>query len=83
VLAVLLACQWPGRVATGSFHLLASEGSVHVNKDHLWYMETLARIAACDPDLLVATHYRRVEPLGYGFNTGRYQLVGGNDRERR
>ena len=24
------------------FHLLATEGGVHVNKDHIWHMETLA-----------------------------------------
>ena len=27
------------------FHLLASEGTVHVDKDHLWHMQTLARLA--------------------------------------
>jgi protein phosphatase len=27
------------------FHLLASEGKVHVDKDHLWHMKTLARLA--------------------------------------
>jgi len=26
------------------FHLLASEGAVHVDKDHLWHMATLARL---------------------------------------
>ena len=27
------------------FHLLASEGKVHTDQNHLWYMETLAELA--------------------------------------
>jgi protein phosphatase len=37
------------------FHLLASEGAVHVDKDHLWHMTTLARLG------LTGTHYRVVD----------------------
>jgi protein phosphatase len=37
------------------FHLLASEGRVHVDREHTWHMETLARLCAADPDLLSAT----------------------------
>ncbi len=43
------------------FHLLASEGQVHTDKDHLWHMETLAGICRADPDLLLATRYRLVD----------------------
>jgi protein phosphatase len=43
------------------FHLLASEGRVHVDKDHVWHMETLARLCAVDPGLLLATPYRVVD----------------------
>lgn len=43
------------------FHLLASEGRVHVDKDHEWHMDTLARLAAAEPDLIVATPYKLVE----------------------
>jgi protein phosphatase len=43
------------------FHLLASEGNVHVDKDHLWHMDTLARLCATDPGLLLATPYRVVD----------------------
>lgn len=43
------------------FHLLASEGAVHVDKDHTWHMEMLARVAAEDPELLMATPYRPVD----------------------
>src|SRR5262249_11787253 len=53
------------------FHLLATEGAVHVDKDHTWHMEMLARL--CRPNkepkvgtqdfasLLLATPYRVVE----------------------
>jgi protein phosphatase len=40
------------------FHILASEGTAHVDKTHLWHMETLAELCAADPDLLLATPYR-------------------------
>src|SRR5262249_9437326 len=28
------------------FHILAGEGNVYANRDHVWHMQTLARIAA-------------------------------------
>lgn len=37
------------------FHLLASEGAVHADRDHAWHMETLGRLAQAAPDLCVAT----------------------------
>src|SRR5438552_1029425 len=43
------------------FHLLATEGRVHVDRDHVWHMDTLARLAALDAKLLVATPYRVVD----------------------
>jgi protein phosphatase len=42
------------------FHLLASEHALHTDKDHVWHMETLARLCAADPELLLATPYRVV-----------------------
>jgi protein phosphatase len=42
------------------FHLLASEGAVHVDRDHVWHMDTLARLTAADPTLLSATPYQIV-----------------------
>jgi protein phosphatase len=44
------------------FHLLASEGTVHSDKDHVWHMTTLARLCASDPGLLLATPYKVVDP---------------------
>ena len=43
------------------FHLLASEGTVHTHRNHEWHMTTLARLAAVDPELLVATPFRVVD----------------------
>ncbi|WP_337177331.1 polynucleotide kinase-phosphatase [Paludisphaera sp.] len=43
------------------FHLLATEGRAHVDKDHVWHMETLAEVCRADPGLLLATPYRVVD----------------------
>ena len=43
------------------FHLLASEGAVHSAKDHLWHMETLARICQADSGLLLSTPFQVVD----------------------
>jgi len=43
------------------FHLLASEGHVHTGKNHIWHMDTLAKICRADPDVLVATPYKVVD----------------------
>jgi protein phosphatase len=42
------------------FHLLASAGAVHVDKTHLWHMETLAELCAAD-GLLYPTAYVSVD----------------------
>lgn len=42
------------------FHLMASEGRVHTERDHTWHMETIARMCSADP-LLLATPYRTVD----------------------
>lgn len=45
------------------FHLLATEGHVHTDRDHVWHMETLARIcrAGANDPLLRATRYSVVD----------------------
>lgn len=43
------------------FHLLASEGRVHVGRDHVWHMETLAKVCGADDRLLLTTPYRVVD----------------------
>jgi protein phosphatase len=56
---------WPVRsledLRIAPFHLLASEGRVHAGRDHVWHMETLARLCAADQRLLAATPVRVVE----------------------
>jgi polynucleotide kinase-phosphatase len=43
------------------FHLLASEGTVHVHQNHVWHMETLAKICRHDPRVLLATAFQVVD----------------------
>jgi protein phosphatase len=56
---------WPVETLTdlklAPFHLLASEGHVHTDRDHLWHMNTLAELCRADPELLLATRYKTVD----------------------
>ena len=42
------------------FHLLATEGQVHVNQTHAWHLETLDKLCAAEPELLGAIDRRQV-----------------------
>jgi len=49
-------------VRLAPFHLLATEGRVHVERDHVWHMESIAALVAGDDSgVLVRTPYRVVE----------------------
>lgn len=54
---------WPvcslSDIKLAPFHLLASEGAAHHDKDHVWHMTTLARL--CEDPLLVATPFKVVD----------------------
>ena len=65
------------------FHLLATEGRVHTDKDHLWHMETLAEVCRADPELLLATPYKRRGRDRPREPVGGHRLVGGADRAGR
>ncbi len=56
---------WPvasiADVKLAPFHLLATEGAVHSDKDNVWHMETLAKIARQDEAVLIATPYKLVD----------------------
>jgi protein phosphatase len=56
---------WPVACVTdfklAPFHLLASEGRVHIDKNHSWHMDTLATICRTDQELLLATPYKLVD----------------------
>jgi protein phosphatase len=43
------------------FHLLATEGKVHVHQNHPWHMETLAKVCRHDPKLLMATNHKLID----------------------
>ncbi len=50
------------------FHILATEGQVHVDKTHQWHMENIAEICQGDTGLLMATPYKVVnlnDPASY------------------
>jgi protein phosphatase len=56
---------WPvqsvGDLKLAPFHLLATEGQVHVQRDHVWHMEKLAEVCKASDGLLLATSYRQVD----------------------
>lgn len=43
------------------FHLLATEGRVHIDQNHHWHMQTIARICEQDEKLLLATPSIKVD----------------------
>ena len=43
------------------FHILATQGEVHSDKQHKWHMETLAELCRADEELLLATPYKIVD----------------------
>ncbi|HEX2204499.1 MAG TPA: polynucleotide kinase-phosphatase [Longimicrobium sp.] len=43
------------------FHVLATEGAVHVDRDHLWHLEWIAKARAASDRLLYPTEYRVVD----------------------
>jgi len=43
------------------FHLLATEGRVHTDRDHVWHMQTLKKVCDADERLLLATSYLVVD----------------------
>jgi len=56
---------WPVRsiddLKLAPFHLLATEGCVHTDKQHGWHMEKLAKLCAQDEKLLLATPFKIVD----------------------
>ncbi|BAY21080.1 metallophosphoesterase [Calothrix sp. NIES-2100] len=43
------------------FHILATEGAVHTDKDHRWHMKEIAKICQVDAALLLATAYKIID----------------------
>ena len=62
--AAYRAYCWPTAGLDGlklaPFHLLAAGGAAFLDRPHAWHLDRLDRLAAADPDLLVATPRRAV-----------------------
>ncbi|MEM6752693.1 MAG: polynucleotide kinase-phosphatase, partial [Cyanobacteria bacterium P01_C01_bin.38] len=43
------------------FHILATEGAVHIDKSHRWHMEQAATLETTNPELLMATNYKIID----------------------
>ena len=43
------------------FHLLATEGKVHADQNHVWHIETLAAVCRHEPKLLLSTPYKVID----------------------
>ncbi|MBI5591831.1 MAG: polynucleotide kinase-phosphatase [Deltaproteobacteria bacterium] len=43
------------------FHVLATEGQVHVDKDHKWHMNIISRICAASEEILLSTSFSVVD----------------------
>lgn len=56
---------WPvrsvGDLKLAPFHLLATEGQVHIGRDHVWHMEKLGELCAAGDGILVKTPYQVVD----------------------
>ena len=56
---------WPvnslADIRLAPFHLLATEGFVHADKDHVWHMQKIAQICRADSKLLMETPYKVVD----------------------
>jgi len=48
-------------IRVAPFHLMATEGAVHVDKDHVWHMNSIAGFAPDDHTLLIRTPYHVVD----------------------
>lgn len=47
-------------IKVAPFHILASEKVAHTDKNHIWHMDTIAKIADANPSLLIKTKYQTV-----------------------
>jgi len=43
------------------FHILATEGAVHMDKEHIWHLEQIAQVVQGDPQILMATNYQVID----------------------
>jgi len=62
--AVLLDREFTRRFELAPFHLLATEGKVHVDQNHVWHMDVLAKI--CNP---IRSSYWRLRTKSWTSST--------------
>lgn len=43
------------------FHLLATEGNVHIQQNHVWHMEKLAEICKASDGMMIATPFKQID----------------------
>jgi protein phosphatase len=48
-------------IRVAPFHVMATEGAVHVDKDHVWHMDTIGTFTGGDEALLMRTPYQVVD----------------------
>jgi protein phosphatase len=80
---------WPVRslddLRLAPFHLLATEGKVHADRDHVWHMQTLRRLCEADESrLLFATPFVVVDvtdPASLGHGVGWWEELTGKGGE--
>jgi len=48
-------------IRVAPFHVMATEGAVHTDKDHVWHMTTISSLVDPDGGLLMATPYHVVD----------------------
>ena len=66
------------------FHILATEGTVHVDKTHQWHLDTIGRIvAASSTPCLQMTAYRILDLTDVRRRDGDTRVVGASDRAGR
>jgi protein phosphatase len=53
-------------IRVAPFHVMATEGAVHADKDHVWHMETIASVVAADDGLLMTTPFHVVDLMDAG-----------------
>ena len=61
------------------FHLLATEGAAHVDKGHVWHMETLAKVVRGGRGAVARDPIQGRGPGRPAGRGGRRRLVGGDD----
>ena len=66
-------------VRIAPFQLLATEGKTYHDRDHLWHMSSLSRLAVADPELVDCHSSRRGRHHRCRRRSGSHPVVGGDD----